>query len=152
MNKTTDTQSLLIYHMKVSLILFLIIASFSMKAQVLPSSFSGDWEATCVKEKLDTNKIAVCGICPHISSDSNSRIISSVTLNFSNKDLTIITPDRSTTVPIEYNEKLEHLVFINNGITYDFSILYVDVLSKIILKSQNGNIIYLERKNNLRSK
>ena len=84
MNKTTDTQSLLIYHMKVS--------------------------------------------------------------------LTIITPDRSTTVPIEYNEKLEHLVFINNGITYDFSILYVDVLSKIILKSQNGNIIYLERKNNLRSK
>jgi hypothetical protein len=138
--------------MKVSLILFLIIASLSIKAQVLPSSFSGDWEATCVKEKLDTDKIAVCGICPHIISDSNSRIISSVTLNFSNKDLTIITPDRSTTVPIKYNEKLEHLVFTNNGITYDFSILYVDVLSKIILKSQNGNIIYLERKNNLRSK
>ena len=137
--------------MKLSIILVLFL-SFAANAQTLSSNILGDWEATCVKEKLDTNKIAVCGICPHISSDSNSRIISSVTLNFSNKDLTIITPDRSTTVPIEYNEKLEHLVFINNGITYDFSILYVDVLSKIILKSQNGNIIYLERKNNLRSK
>lgn len=138
--------------MKVTLILLLVIASFSMRAQVVPSSFSGDWEATCVKEKIDTNKVAVCGICPHISSDSNSRKISSVTLNFGNKDLTIITPNGSTTVPIKYNEKLEHLVFTNNGVTYDFSILYVDVLSKIILKSQNGNIIYLERKNNLRSK
>lgn len=138
--------------MKVTLILLLVIASFSMRAQVVPSSFSGDWEAKCVKEKIDTNKVAVCGICPHISSDSNSRKISSVTLNFGNKDLTIITPNGSTTVPIKYNEKLEHLVFTNNGVTYDFSILYVDVLSKIILKSQNGNIIYLERKNNLRSK
>ena len=78
--------------------------------------------------------------------------ISTITFNFGNQDLTIITSNGTNTVPIKYNEKLEHLVFTNNGITYDFSILYVDVLSKIILKSQNGNIIYLERKNNLRSK
>ncbi len=90
----------------------------------------------------------------YIKAEGRSDIVDNeyVKLNFSNKDLTIITPDRSTTVPIKYNEKLEHLFFINNGITYDFSISYVDLLSKIILKSQNGNIIYLERQNNLSSK
>lgn len=139
------------YQMKVILFLFLIIASTSIKAQDLPSSLAGDWEATCATEKIDTNKVAVCGICPHIISDSNSRTVSAVTLNFANNSLTIISKERSISVPIKYDKKLEHLMFTNDGITYDFSILHIDVSSKIILKSQFGNIIYLERKNNLRS-
>ena len=141
-----------LYQIRVCFILLLIFTSFSMKAQVVPSSFSGDWEAICVEEKIDTNEVSVCGICPYIVNDSNSRIISSVTLNFENNNLTITSPEGSTSVPISYNEKLEHLMFTIKGVTYDFSILYVDVLSKILLKSQNGNIIYLERKNNLKSK
>jgi hypothetical protein len=133
--------------------LFILLAtSLITIAQTLPSKFQGDWLATCVVEKIDTNKIAVCGICPHISKGDNLETISSVILNFDNKDLTITTQEGSTSVPIRYNEKLEHLLFTNNGVTYDFSIMYIDVMSKVILKSQNGNIIYLERKNNMQSK
>ena len=136
--------------MKLSLILVLFL-SFTANAQTLSSNILGDWEATCVIEKVDTNKLEACGLCPY-EKGKNAISISTITFNFGNKDLKIITSNGSSTVPLEYNEKLEHLLFTNNGITYDFSILYVDVLSKIILKSQKGNIIYLERKNNLRSK
>ena len=137
--------------MKLSIILVLFL-SFAANAQTLSSNILGDWEATCVIEKVDTNKLEACGLCPYEEKGGNAISISTITFNFGNQDLTIITSNGTTTVPIKYNEKLEHLVFTNNGITYNFSILYVDVLSKIILKSQNGNIIYLERKNNLRSK
>ena len=137
--------------MKLSIISVLFI-SFTANSQTLSSNILGNWEATCVIEKIDTNILEACGLCPYEEKGGNAIGISTITFNFGNQDLTIITSNGTNTVPIKYNEKLKHLVFTNNGITYDFSILYVDVLSKIILKSQNGNIIYLERKNNLRSK
>lgn len=136
--------------MKKIAILLLITASLSTQAQTLSSKIYGDWKATCVLEKIDTNTVDVCPICPYEPEDSKT--LRTITFNFGNEELVLITPTSSTTVPIQYNEKLEHLVFIYNGSSYDFSVLYVDVLSKIILKSQNGNILYLERKNNLRSK
>ena len=138
--------------MRLITFLLLITGTLTINAQTLPSKFRGDWVATCVVEKIDTNKVAVCGICPHIAKGDGPETISSVILNFDNKDLTITTQNGSKSVAIRYNEQLEHLIFTNDGITYDFSIMYVDVLSKVILKSQNGNIIYLERRNNMQSK
>jgi hypothetical protein len=137
--------------MKLPLILILFL-SFSANAQNLSSNILGDWEATCVIEKVDTNKLEVCGLCPYVEESENSISISTITFNFGNEELTIITALGSTNVQIQYNEKTEHLVFAYDGDTYDFSVMYVDVLSKIILKNNNGNILYLERKNNLRSK
>ncbi len=137
--------------MKLSFILILFL-SFSANAQTLLSKFSGDWEATCVIEKVDTNKLEVCGLCPYVETGENAISISTIIFNFGKEELTIITSLGSTTVQIQYNEKVEHIVFTYDGDTYDFSVMYVDVLSKIILKNNNGNILYLERKNNLRSK
>jgi hypothetical protein len=128
-----------------------MIASHVLSAQTISSKLSGDWTAQCIPEKIKKDQVEVCKICPIQSTEEDAVQVFKVEINFGKESISFNYPTGKRTVAIRYNEKNEHLTFKMDGIAYDFSVMYIDELSKIILKNQNGTLIYLERKNLMRT-
>jgi hypothetical protein len=136
--------------MKYLTIICLTLLSQPLLAQTISSKLSGDWTAQCIPEKIKENQIEICKICPVNPDEEATGQVFNVEINFSKESISFSYPTVKRTVAIQYNKKNDHLTFSMDGIAYDFSVLYIDVLSKIILKNQNGTLIYLERKNVMR--
>ena len=73
------------------------------------------------------------------------------TLNFTDGQMTFKFAEGNEVVPFNYDEKSERMVFKLEGNQYNFSVIFVDVLSKVILKSDEGSLVYLERKSSRRN-
>lgn len=130
-----------------SLFFLLVGSSFG---QEVSAKFAGDWEGKCLLEKVE-NTVTSCGICDYaFSQDSSKATIRSFGVNFMDGSMTFKFPNGQEVVSFQYDEKTEHMVFELGGTQYDFSVIYVDVLSQVLLKSRDGSLVYLERKNNMR--
>lgn len=130
-------------------IILISISTLSFSQEV-SAKFAGDWEGKCLLEKVE-NTLSACGICHFaFSKDSNSIEIKNFDLNFMDGNMTFTFPDGKEVVPFRYNEKTEHMFFELEGRQYDFAVIYIESLSKVILKSKEGNLVYLERKNSMR--
>ena len=136
--------------MKYFLLICLVITAHKLTAQTISAKLAGDWTAQCIPEKIKENQIEICKICPATPAEDGTSQVFNVEINFGEESISFSYPTEKRTVAIQYNEKSEHLTFSIDGIAYDFSVLYIDVLSKILLKNQNGTLIYLERKNRMR--
>jgi hypothetical protein len=133
--------------MKSILILSLVILSQTLAAQTISAKLSGDWTAQCITEKVKKDRVEVCKICPIQSTDEEIVQVFKVEINFGEESISFNYPTGKRTVAIRYDEKSDHLTFKMDGVAYDFSVMSIDQLNKIILKNQNGTLIYLERKN-----
>jgi hypothetical protein len=82
----------------------------------------------------------------YLKSTSTGSSTNTITINGNNKKLTIISPTDKTTTDIQYTSQTNLLTFALQEIRYDFKLLVVEDAKKIILKNQDGQLIYLERK------
>lgn len=142
--------------MKYRSILFFIIGLIFLTytqvfAQEVPANLAGDWVAKCIPEKTKINEMQMCGIChTSVSDNGESLEVRDFEVNFTNSEMIARFEEGNETVPFKYNQQTQNITFILEGKSYDFSVLYVDVLSKVIWKSVDGTIVYLERKNQMR--
>lgn len=124
-----------------------LLSSVLCIAQNSSAKLAGYWHATCVVEQAINDGVSFCKICPIAMNTNNEEIkVASVIFNFNNKKLTIISPTDKTTTDIQYTSQTNLLTFALQEIRYDFTLLVVEDAKKIILKNQDGQLIYLERK------
>lgn len=120
-------------------------------AQAVPAKLAGDWHATCAIERLGDSAASYCGICPTVfNTDNSSLTIASFNINLGQKELKIIYDGSVSLIPFKFDEDNMRLTFKEKEIVYNFIILELEMVDKLILKSDSGNLIYLERKNERR--
>lgn len=135
--------------MKYNLLFIIVLfAASAVSAQNATARLAGDWHATCLLEKQNENQVTFCKICPiELSAKGDSLTLASVVFNFNDEKLSIISQKGQSTTDIQYNADTEHLTFILDGDPYDFTVMVVEEASRVILKNQDGHLVYLERKN-----
>ena len=129
------------------LVVTLVTINLNSMAQVVPTQLAGDWHATCAVEKLGDTAASYCGICPTVfNADNSSLTIASFNINLGQKELKIIYDGSISIIPFKFDEENMRLTFKEKDIVYNFSILELEMADKLILKSDSGNLLYLERK------
>jgi hypothetical protein len=138
--------------MKISIKLFLaatslVASSYYSIAQRLPANLVGDWHATCAIERQGDSAATFCGICPTVfNTDNSSLTVASFNINLGQKELKIIYDGSISKIPFKFDEENLKISFKEKGVVYNFTILELEMLDQLILKSDTGNLLYLERK------
>lgn len=135
------------YYKKIIFTLILALLSSTAYTQVTTARLAGDWHATCAVEQTSDSSATFCGICPTIvHKDNNSLTIAGFNLNFGDEELKIMYAGSTSVIPFRFDRSKMRLTFEEKGTVYTFIILELEMLDKIILKSDDGNLLYLERR------
>lgn len=121
------------------LTIVLCIATITVNAQ---SELSGRWSATCLAEQIAPGNFKICNICK-FQNDGDDIKVTPFYIAFANNRISFVVSHDTISDGYTYDPVQRTLSFTFEGIPYQFKIMSGLEKGKMVWKTEEGFLIYL---------